>query len=49
MNLKTIHIELNPDEIQCLMAIAMDESRDDALSFIKQTLMKRVEKALQRH
>ncbi|MBW1698612.1 MAG: hypothetical protein JRH18_11485 [Deltaproteobacteria bacterium] len=48
MNLKTVHIVLNPDEIQHMMSIAMDENREEALSFIKQTLLKRVEKALQR-
>ncbi len=49
MNLKTIHIEVAPDEIQKLLAIAMDDDRDEALAFIKQHLVKRVEKALQRH
>lgn len=49
MNLRKIQIELNPAEIQQLLAIAMDDDKEQALAFIKQHLMKRVEKALQRH
>jgi hypothetical protein len=49
MNLKPIQIELNPSDVQKILSIAMDEDKDGAMEFIKQTLAKRVEKALQRH
>lgn len=49
MNLKPAHIELNPAEIQRLFAIAMDDDKDEALTFIKQILAKRVEKILRPH
>jgi len=49
MILKTIQLELSPEEIQRILSIALDDDKDGAMEFIKQTLAKRVEKALQRH
>jgi len=51
MNLKKVHIELEleADEVQHLLAIGLDDDRDAALAFVKQTLIKKVEKALTPH
>lgn len=49
MNLKPVRIELTPDEIQKALSIAMDEDREGALEFIRQTLAKRIEKELTPH
>jgi hypothetical protein len=49
MNLKTIQIEFTPPEIQRILSIALDEDKEGALEFIRQTLAKRVEKALTPH
>ena len=49
MNLKTIQIELTPPEIQKILSIALDGDKEAAMKFIKQTLAKRVEKALAPH
>lgn len=49
MILKTVQIELSPMEIQQILAIALDEDKEKALEFMKQTLAKRVEKALTPH
>ncbi len=48
MNLKKIRIELEAAEVQQLIAIALDDDRQQALAFIKHKLVKRIEKALQR-
>jgi hypothetical protein len=49
MKLKNVQIELNTTEIQQVLAISLDENPADALTFIKDTLCKRIEKALQQH
>lgn len=49
MNLKKVRIELYQDEIQQIMAAALDDNKDVALAFVKKTLPKRIEKALQPH
>lgn len=49
MILKTVQIELSPMEIQQILAITLDEDKEKALEFMKQTLAKQVEKALTPH
>jgi hypothetical protein len=49
MNLKNVHIELDTSDIQKIMAISLDDDRDQALVFVKNRLAKQVEKALQPH
>jgi hypothetical protein len=47
--LKPVLIEFGPEDVQHLLSIALDGDGDEALVFIRQDLIKRVEKALQRH
>ena len=47
MNLKKIRIELDITEIQVLLGIALDDDSEQALTFIKRKLVKRLERALQ--
>jgi len=49
MSLKKIHVEFSPEEVQRIMAIALDENAGEALVFFREILSKRVEKALQAH
>jgi hypothetical protein len=42
-------IELSAEDVQRVLALSLDGNGDDALAFIRQDLVKRVEKALQRH
>lgn len=49
MNLRKVRLELEAHEVQQLLAIDLDDDRDRALQFIRKTLVKRIEKALQRH
>ena len=49
MALKSVLIEFEAEDVQRLLSLALDGSGDDALAFIRQDLVKRVEKALQRH
>ncbi|MFC1811414.1 hypothetical protein ACFL03_01855 [Thermodesulfobacteriota bacterium] len=49
MNLKNIHIKLDTSDIQQIMSIALDDDKDQALTFIKKNLVKQLEKALQPH
>jgi hypothetical protein len=42
-------IELKPEDVQHVLSLALDGNGEDALAFIRQDLVKRVEKALQRH
>jgi hypothetical protein len=46
--LKPVLIEFGPEDVRRLLSIALDGSGDQALAFIRQDLVKRVEKALQR-
>lgn len=46
--MKPILIEFRPEDVQHLLSIALDGKGDEALAFIRQDLVKRVEKALQR-
>lgn len=47
--LKSVLIEFASEDVQRLLSLSLDGSGDDALAFIRQDLVKRVEKALQRH
>jgi hypothetical protein len=47
--MEKVLIELAPADAQRLLAIALDGDREEALTFIREDLAKRVEKALQRH
>lgn len=49
MNLKKIHLELEPYEVQQLLSIALDDDKEQALTFVKKTLVKQMEKAMQPH
>ena len=49
ISLKSVLIEFGAEDVQRLLSLALDGSGDDALAFIRQDLVKRVEKALQRH
>jgi hypothetical protein len=42
-------IELKAEDVQRVLSLALDGNGDDALAFIRQDVVKRVEKALQRH
>ena len=47
--LKPILIEFAAEDVQRVLEHALNGNGDDALAFIRQDLVKRVEKALQRH
>jgi hypothetical protein len=49
LNLKNVYIELDISDIQKVMSIALDDDKDQALTFIKKNLVKQLEKALQPH
>ena len=49
MNLKKVRLELAAHEVQQLLAIDLDNDDQKALAFIKKTIIKRIEKALQPH
>jgi len=49
MSQEKVLITFSLIEVQKVMAIAMDEDADEALSFIRGVLCKRMEKALRRH
>ncbi len=49
MSQEKVLITFSLIEVQKVMAIAMDEDADGALSFIRGVLCKRMEKALRRH
>lgn len=49
MNLKAIRIEFDPSDIQKVLMIALDDDKEEALSFIKEKLAKRVQKELAPH
>ena len=49
MNLKDIIIRLDVADIQKILAIEMDSDREQALGFIRETLSKKVRKALESH
>lgn len=49
MRLKKISVELEADEVQQILAIALDDNAEEALSFIQKNFVKKVQKALQRH
>jgi hypothetical protein len=44
--MKKVVIELSAEEVQRLLAIALDEDRDEALEFVRHHLARRVEKLL---
>jgi len=46
--LKPVWIELEPEQVQRLLAIALDGKAEEALSFVRGDLLQRVEKALER-
>lgn len=45
--LKDVQLKLSADDVQDVLAIALDEDRDKALAFLRDQLAKKVEKALQ--
>jgi hypothetical protein len=49
MNLKKIYVELGTAEVQRILAIGLDENEKDALAFVREILIKRVENALRAH
>ena len=49
IQLKPVLIEFGPEDVQRVLSLALDGNGEDALAFIRQELVKRVEKALQRH
>ncbi len=49
MNLKQVNIELSPSQVQQILAISLDDDAEKALEFIKESVVKQVQKALQRH
>jgi hypothetical protein len=49
ITLKTVLIRFGPEGVQRVLSIALDGDGDEALTFIRQDLVRRLEKALQRH
>ena len=49
MHLRKVRLELEAHEVQQLLAIDLDDDRAGALEFVRKILVKRIEKALQRH
>jgi hypothetical protein len=47
MNLKDAVISLDASDVQRILAIEMDSDREQALEFIRSTLSKKVNKALE--
>lgn len=48
MNLKPVQIDLEIEDVQEVLAISLDEDKTAALDFIRERLMKKVEKSLQK-
>ncbi|MCU0846513.1 MAG: hypothetical protein MUD12_01335 [Spirochaetes bacterium] len=49
MNLKDIVVRLDVSDVRRILAIDMDENREDALIFKRNNLPKKVRKALESH
>jgi hypothetical protein len=49
MNLKNVTVQLDASQVQEVLRIDMDGDSEDALSFIKEALVKQVKEALQPH
>ncbi|MFO8083022.1 MAG: hypothetical protein R6U27_01730 [Desulfobacterales bacterium] len=49
MSLKSIQLNLSPEQVQDILHIALDDDSGRALLFVKTVLAKQVEKALKRH
>ncbi len=49
MNLQPVTLRLDTDEVQLVLQIALDGDAPQAVTFIREVLAKKVEKALQRH
>jgi hypothetical protein len=49
MNLRKVQLELDISDVRQILAIALDEDKDKALEYIKGSLVKKIEKALQPH
>ena len=49
MNLKDVNIQLSTLDVQQIIRIALDEDNQEALTFIKDNLFKKVKTALQPH
>lgn len=49
MNLKPVQLQLETEEVRCILQVALDEDAQQAMDFVKTVLAKKVEKALQRH
>lgn len=48
MNLKPVQIDLEIEDVQEVLAISLDEDKAAALDFIRERLMRKVEKSLQK-
>lgn len=49
MNLKPVQLRLETEEVRQILQVALDEDSQQAMTFVKNVLAKKVEKALQRH
>jgi len=49
MNLKPVQLSLETDEVRRILQVALDDDAQAALALIQTVLVKKVEKALQRH
>jgi len=49
MPVKKVIIDLSPEETLCLLRILMDEDKDDAMRFLKQTIKPKLDDQLRQH
>jgi hypothetical protein len=49
MNLKPVQLQLETEDVRCILQVALDDDAQQALVLIKTVFAKKVEKALQRH
>ncbi len=49
MNLQPVQLRLDTEEVRRVLQIALDGDARQAVTFVKEVLAKKVEKALQRH
>ncbi len=49
MNLKSVQLQLTPEDVSQVLHITLDDDCEQALAFVKTVLAKQVEKALQHH
>lgn len=48
MKLNSVHLQLEPAQVQEILRIALDDDAERALDFVKTVLFRRIDKALQR-